>query len=118
MACSHLVALLGRHHRTSSLTRLSFQVVGQRHHLGHHLAGEVVEVLRHHDVGQVGRCGPCGLDVPTKFITAPLATAFTGSAGRQRASLRVALLMWAWSALAWSTEFSTLSAAEAVLVAM
>mmetsp|Transcript_10707 Transcript_10707/g.43940 ORF Transcript_10707/g.43940 Transcript_10707/m.43940 type:complete len:575 (-) Transcript_10707:792-2516(-) len=54
----------------------------------------------------------------TKFITAPLATARTGSATSCAASAWVAAVMPACSALAWSTEFSTLSAAAAVLVAI
>ena len=40
------------------------------------------------------------------------------SATSDSARVRVSSLMWAWSALAWSTEFSTLLAASAVLVAM
>jgi hypothetical protein len=48
-----LLALLGRHHLHQQLDQAVLQVVGQAHHLGHHLAGQVVEVLRHHDVGQV-----------------------------------------------------------------
>jgi glucokinase len=56
--------------------------------------------------------------IPTFVITAPEATARTGSATMAAAMRRVASLMWAWSALAWSTEFSTFSAAAAVLLAM
>jgi hypothetical protein len=47
-----------------------------------------------------------------------MATAFTGSACRAAARLRVCAAMAACSALAWSTEFSTFSAAAAVLLAM
>mmetsp|Transcript_30049 Transcript_30049/g.54625 ORF Transcript_30049/g.54625 Transcript_30049/m.54625 type:complete len:393 (-) Transcript_30049:238-1416(-) len=48
-----LFALLRRHHLHEQLHEAVFQVVGKRHHLGDNLAGQVVEVLRQHDVGQV-----------------------------------------------------------------
>ncbi len=51
----------------------------------------------------------------TKFITAPLATARTGLATIAAAIARVVAAIWACSALACSTEPSTLSAASPVL---
>ena len=54
----------------------------------------------------------------TKFHTAPLATARTGSAASTWASARVCCVMLPCSVFAWSTELSTLSAAAAVLLAM
>ena len=55
---------------------------------------------------------------PTKFSTAPVATAFTGSFKIAAAMRRVSLLMLRCSALAMSTEFSTLLAASPVFCAM
>ena len=57
----HLLALLGGTTCTSSL-KVVLKVVRKRHNLGDHLAGEVMEVLRQHDVGQVLVDARCGLD--------------------------------------------------------
>ncbi len=35
------------------LNQLVLQVTGQGHHLGNHWPGQVMEVLGHHDVGQL-----------------------------------------------------------------
>jgi hypothetical protein len=68
--------LLRRRDLHQQLDQAVLEVVGERHHLGHHLAGQVVEVLRHHDVGQVAVDAPVRASTsPTKFITAPEATA-------------------------------------------
>ena len=60
--------LIGRYDLNQELDEAIFQVACKVYDFGHHLTGEVVEILGHHDVGQVlVDAGCCGLHIPNEI---------------------------------------------------